>query len=72
MKYDNAMSARRRADADVARAALAHPALAGTALLVAIGIGIARVVWIIAYHLASKDDPEYSAAVRRLGRPHEA
>lgn len=37
------------------------------ALLVAIGIGIARVVWIIAYHLASKDDPEYSAAVRRLG-----
>jgi low temperature requirement protein LtrA len=36
------------------------------AILVAIGITIARIVWIVAYRLASKHDPEYSAAVRRL------
>jgi low temperature requirement protein LtrA len=36
------------------------------ALLVAIGIGITRVVWIVAYRLTSKGDPDYAAAVRRL------
>jgi low temperature requirement protein LtrA len=37
------------------------------ALLVAIGIAFTRLVWFVAYYLASRGDPDYSAAVRRLG-----
>ena len=36
------------------------------ALLVALGITVTRVVWIVAYQHASKEDPGYAAAVRRL------
>jgi low temperature requirement protein LtrA len=36
------------------------------ALLFAGGIAVTRIVWIIAYRLASRGDPDYAAAVRRL------
>jgi low temperature requirement protein LtrA len=47
---------------------LAVPTAFGSgAVLVAVGITVTRIVWFIAYRHASKGDPDYSAAVRRLG-----